>query len=62
MARIDDSIAEEEEEKVNEEGEGEVDSVQLLAVVGVAVEVAMVVAAGCSRAPHRAEGSLWPGA
>lgn len=55
MARFDGDIAEEEEEKVDEEGGGEVDNDHVLA--GVAVEVAMVVAVGCSKVPHRAEDS-----
>lgn len=58
LARLDDDIAEEEEERVNEEGEGEVDRSRVLAVAaGVAVEAAMVVAVDYSRAHHRAEGS-----
>lgn len=55
MARFDDDIAEEEEEKVDEEVEGGVDNVRALA--GVAVEVGMVVAVDYSKVPHRAEDS-----
>lgn len=57
LGRVDDDIAEEEEEEANEGGGGEVDRFRVLAAAGVAVGVAMVVAVGCSRAPHRAEGS-----